>query len=106
MSQSNKILDKEAKIQCQWCGKEDTLKKWNDTTYEQCKNREMKRLYMSVTDTRAYAKNSGKFYKCPNCGQWLKGSQLIINSTNISLSKLGREPIIQLNKEGEGDEEE
>ncbi len=104
MAKQHKLWAKDIKIVCQWCAEESALEDWDQNTYSQCTNREMRRLYMSVADLKAYEKDSGKFYKCPKCGQWLKGSQLILISDDESIRKLGGEPIIQLTKREDNEE--
>lgn len=66
------------KIRCGWCYKESTVGEWNDLTYSQCTNREMKRLFQPLMDKRAFNRNSVSFYQCPLCGKWLRGNQLTL----------------------------
>ena len=91
-------LNEKTIIECQWCQLPSYLENWENTTYSACTSRDMRRAYMHLTEVKAFYHNSGKFYKCPNCSKWLKGSQLIVKSTDIKLSKLGREPIVALPK--------
>ena len=92
-------LDPNLMIKCQWCNGEKTLDEWDKNTYAQCTSREMRRLYMHLHETKAFRRDSGKFYKCPICGQWLKGSQLIVVSDDEKLKRLGGEPIIVIKRQ-------
>lgn len=89
-----KIRDTEI-IKCPRCGSKHILAEWENTTYGQCTSREMKRAYISLSVDRAYKEKSNTFYMCPRCNQWSRGSQLIIESDDIELVKLGRKPIIR-----------
>lgn len=70
------MLDKKRKIQCPWCFKISSLGEWDDTTYSKCTNREMKRLYTSLTQKKAFKSNGESYYLCPICGKWSKGNEL------------------------------
>ena len=83
-------LSRNEDVICGWCGAINTLGKWSDLTYSKCTNREMKRAFQPLTDSKAFMKNTKSYYICPDCGKWSKGSQLkIINSDNDEVSKLG-----------------
>lgn len=90
-----KSLRADLQIRCQRCDKISMLKEWDNNTYKQCVNREMKRLYMHLYNPKAFNKRTGKFYKCPKCGEWLGGHQLYVISDNPEESALGGESIIQ-----------
>lgn len=88
------MLDRNLDIRCAWCIKISKLGAWNDNTYAHCTNREMKRAFLSLTDKKAFLKNSNKFYMCPLCEKWSRGSQLrIVNTEDKTLIKLGGEPV-------------
>ncbi len=91
-------LDGQLNIKCQWCTKCSTLQEWDDNTYKECTSREMRRAYMKPDNPKAFKEATGKFYRCPKCGQWLKGSQLVIDTDNKELSRLGGQPILKFNQ--------
>ena len=91
-------LSETDKIKCQWCNETANLDNWEQSTYRECKSREMKRKYTSLYDVRAFKHTSKTFYKCPCCGKWLRGSQLTItDAKNSEHLKLGGESIIKTN---------
>ncbi len=85
-------------ISCQWCGVPSTLQEWDDISYKDCTSREMRRAYMHLSNERAFNKKYNKFYKCPNCGKWLKGCQLMVRSSDKNIASLGNEPVIDLSQ--------
>ena len=90
-------IDRNEKVLCSWCGKISTLGEWNDTSFSQCKNREMRRTFIQLTEDKAFYRKSDTFYMCPKCGRWSRGSQLkIVGTTNPYLKKLGGESIINI----------
>lgn len=87
-------LSRNEKVRCGWCFDTSNLGEWSDLTYSECRNREMKRLFVPLTERGAFKRNSKSFYKCPKCGKWLRGSQLkIIRSNDKSLESLGGEAV-------------
>ncbi len=91
------MISKTSLVRCPWCEKENTVEKWNDGTFAQCTNREMKRDFMPMTNEKAFKKNSVSFYVCPNCGKWTRGSQLLlIRGQNNSNNELSAEPLIKI----------
>ena len=93
------MLDRKLDVKCPWCGKTSHLGDWNDSTYNRCTSREMKRAFTNLTDKRAFMKNSDTFYICPKCEQWSRGCQLsIVNTENKSLLSLGRQPKMMFGK--------
>ena len=101
MSKKAKVeISLKEKIKCQWCNKKSTLEDWENNTYKECINREMKRAYTHLYEKRAFIKSTDSYYKCPQCGKWLAGSELIIvDSNNKKLEKLGRQSIICIENE-------
>ena len=88
-------LERGLKVRCPWCGKAVTLGEWNDLTYSKCVNREMKRLFEQLTDSKAFGKNTKSFYICPSCNTWSRGNQLrIVDTEDPKLKKLGGANII------------
>ena len=71
-------LSKELEIVCGWCYSKSKLSEWDNKTFEQCTNREMKRAYVSLTNEKVFKKGSEKYYICPKCGKWLLGENLTI----------------------------
>ena len=89
-------IDKKEKIRCGWCLKESTLGEWNDLTYSKCTNREMKRDFTQLTDSKAFLRKSDTFYLCPKCNKWSRGCQLkIVDSDNPALNRLGGESMFK-----------
>jgi hypothetical protein len=63
-------------IVCDWCSAESTAEDWNKTSYEQCKNRKMKRAFKPVEDTVGNKLGAKFYYMCPKCKQWVNGAKL------------------------------
>lgn len=88
-------IDRKEHVQCGWCFKESTLGEWNDFTFSKCVNREMKRDFTPLNDSKAFFRKSNTYYQCPKCEMWCRGSQLkIVNTDNEYLKKLGGESTI------------
>lgn len=93
------MLAEDEHIKCNWCNSVSTAKNWNDETFNCCNNREMKRKFLSIFNEKAFSKNGQKYYKCPVCKNWSKGSQLsIVDTDNRYLLSLGGEPVIKHTK--------
>lgn len=90
---SKMVLSEDIPIICPWCSNKSSAGEWDENTYKQCTCRKMRRLYLNIRDTRAFYRESNKYYKCPKCGMWSKGSQLKIDSDDPKLRKLGGEPL-------------
>lgn len=93
---SNRIhkLSAEARVKCQWCLSDNAPKEWDSVTFSECKTREMKRSYKSIINIGSWYDT---FYKCPNCGMWSKGSQLLVLDGNGNIKRgLGGEPIFKV----------
>lgn len=88
-------------MKCQWCNGVAEAEKWNSVTHSECTSREMKRAFRDIYKTSVWLKSSDHFYKCPNCGTWSRGSQLVLlNSKGEVIRGLGCEPIMTIkNKE-------
>lgn len=86
-------------VRCPRCQTMHSLKEWNDASYAQCKSREMKRSYTKLTEERAFNAKRNAFYLCPECNQWARGSQLIIESDDPRLVKLGRKSVISCDED-------
>lgn len=88
-------IDKKEKVRCGWCFKDSTLGEWNDLTFSKCVNREMKRDFTQLTDSKAFFRKTNAFYICPKCFTWSRGSQLrIVDTDNEYLKKLGGEAVM------------
>lgn len=61
---------------CAYCFEESTAKQWNDTSFAQCTNREMKRSFTQLDDTKALLPKSNTYYMCPKCRNWNKSNLL------------------------------
>lgn len=89
-------IDRNEKVRCGWCFKDSQLGEWNDLTYNSCTNREMRRDFTPLTDSKAFMHKSDTYYKCPKCLTWSRGSQLkIVDTHNESLKRLGGEPTVK-----------
>lgn len=87
-------IDRKEIVRCGWCFKDSTLGEWNDLTYSKCTNREMKRDFTHLTDSKAFLHKSNTFYICPKCSVWSRGSQLrIVDTENAFLKRLGGESV-------------
>lgn len=71
-----KVLADDCIIECPLCGESNGIVTWNDTSYVECKNREMRKLYTPLTSFKAFSSNKRSYYKCPNCGEWVSGEGL------------------------------
>ena len=91
------MIDRNEHVRCSWCYGVSPLGDWNDLTYSQCTNREMKRAFRSLKNRQVWGKESKNFYKCPNCANWSRGNKLRVISDNAELSKLGNEPLFKIN---------
>jgi len=91
------MLEKDTMIKCGWCGNKNTAEKWNDLSFSECTNREMRRAYTQIYNEKTFSRKANTFYKCPSCGMWSRGSELaIVDTDDEKLLKLGREPIVKL----------
>lgn len=86
-------------VKCPWCEKESSLGDWDDTSYQECISREQKRAYRSLADSKVWGRESKNFFKCPKCGQWVRGNKLSINSDNPTLNRLGRSPLLEVHNQ-------
>ena len=71
-------IDRHEKVRCGICLKESELGEWDDLSFSKCINRQLKKLYLHLTEKKAFLKKTNSYYMCPKCKQWLKGSQLKI----------------------------
>ena len=91
------MIPNDTNILCPWCECKCTLKDWNENTYKECKSREMRRKYTQLNNEKAFKRKTDTYYKCPVCGKWLRGSQLVIVDTeDARLLRLGREPVVKV----------
>lgn len=60
-------------LTCPKCGREATVKEWDDNTYRQCTTRQMRRDYISLTRKKAYKESSDTYYQCLFCNDWIEG---------------------------------
>ena len=94
------MLSRDSIVRCPWCDKTSTLGEWNDNTYAQCTNREMKRDFMPLMDERAFKKNSVSFYMCPLCKKWSRGSKLVLKTNrNNKIDELGGCNLVEIVKD-------
>ena len=73
----------EQKIICSYCFRENAAKEWNDLSYSKCTNREMKRAFTKLDDTKALLPKADAYYMCPSCNKWNKSDTMrIVNDNN------------------------
>lgn len=95
------VINKQEKIQCGWCGEKATLEEWDNLTYSQCTNREMRRAYTSLTNEKAFLTKTDTYYECPNCHKWSRGNQLsFVDTEDPKLLRLGGKPTLSNNNQG------
>lgn len=85
-------------VRCPRCGKTSSLRDWDDKSYKACLSREMRRAFVHLKNEKAFKRSTDTFYLCPKCNNWSRGSQLTIESEDIKLKKLGREPLFNIVK--------
>lgn len=94
---SNIKILKDSKIKCQWCSGVERAEIWNDKTFSECTTREMRRAFKEIYRTSVWMKGSNHFYKCPNCGSWSRGSQLVLlNKSDEVVKGLGCESVLTI----------
>lgn len=95
MANKNSLVKENSQVKCQWCSGITDAKSWNAETFKQCSSREMKRAFKDIYNIQVWLKNSDNYYKCPKCGTWSRGNQLILldNKGNIVRS-VGNVPIM------------
>ena len=84
-----RVLHELTEVICPWCHEKSTVKEWDDNTYKCCTSREMRRLYLSIKEVKAFYKGSGKYYKCPKCNMWSEGCNLRMDTCDPELIRLG-----------------
>lgn len=90
-------IKKEDKVKCQWCEGVYEAETWNDATLKECKSREMKRAFRPIYNKQVWSKTSQHFYKCPRCGMWSKGNQLILlDNEEKQVRGIGGQPIMRI----------
>ena len=90
-------IGKDEKVKCQWCEGEFSAESWNDSTYSECKSREMKRAFRPIFNRQVWGKTSQHFYKCPRCGMWSKGNQLVLLDKNGKVVRgIGGQPVMKI----------
>jgi uncharacterized C2H2 Zn-finger protein len=57
----------------------------------------MRKDYKHLYNEKVFKRNSGSFYKCPNCNKWVQGDNLYI--MNDRYAHLGRRRIIRTSKD-------
>lgn len=90
-------IKKEDKVKCQWCEGIYEAETWNNETLKECKSREMKRAFKPIFNKQVWGKASQHFYKCPKCGMWSKGNQLVLlDDEGKRVKGLGGQPIMNI----------
>lgn len=94
------ILTDDINVVCPWCKHRDTLKNWNESTFNACVTREQKRAFRSLKNNRVWSKDSDYFYVCPICGKWCRGNKLkAITNELKEIEELGGLPLVNSIKE-------
>lgn len=90
-------ISEDSKVKCQWCTATLEAKLWNENTFKQCSSREMRRAFKEIYRHSVWMKDSSFFYKCPNCGCWSRGSQLVLLDSKGEVVKgYGCEPVMKV----------
>lgn len=90
-------IKEDSLIQCQWCGKNSEASEWNLNTFNQCYTREMRRAFKPVYNLKVWGRDSKNFYKCPKCGVWSRGNQLILlKDDGGTAENIGRNPVMKI----------
>ena len=92
-----KTLPESERVICPWCDKDSSLKEWDDTTFSECISREQKRAFKHLTDPRVWKSTSESFFKCPLCGQWVRGNKLRLKNWTPDYKGLGGRPLFEVN---------
>lgn len=88
------MISREEQVKCPRCSRVSSLGAWDDKTYGMCTSREMRRAFKSLTNEKSFKQSADTFYICPKCNSWSRGSQLIIESEDKELRKLGRQSVV------------
>ena len=93
-------ITNDSMVRCQWCDEEYEAGEWNDNTFKACTSRSMRRSFKEITSPKAWEHNAKFFYKCPGCGQWLRGNQLVLlDSDGNIVHNMGGTPIFKVIKQ-------
>ena len=89
------MIEHNTKVKCQWCQIDNTAEEWNNTTLSECKSRGMRRAFKPIFDIKVFGKNSKHFFKCPSCGMWSRGNQLLpLDESGAKIKGLGGYPVM------------
>ncbi|MBR1453948.1 MAG: hypothetical protein IJ593_04820 [Lachnospiraceae bacterium] len=86
-------------VKCPWCMRRISIEEVSEYTFSKCKNREMKRDFLKLTDVRAWSKTKKYYFICPECNQWASGSQYEVCSADAKYRNLGKEPVITIKQD-------
>lgn len=87
----------DAEIECPWCNKRAEATHWNNNTKASCLTREQRRAFKEIYDPKQWKSTTKSYYKCPNCGQWIKGNSLRLEiEISGEMRKIGYAPIMRL----------
>ncbi len=104
MDKKKTKIKQDSIVKCQWCAAHIKAKEWNDTTFKECTSREMKRAFKDIYEKSVWTKDSDHFYKCPNCGTWSRGAQLLlIDKNGETIKGFGGAPIMIISNKGKQD---
>lgn len=90
------MIKDNVKIKCPNCFKIRALRDWNRNTFSRCTTNEMKASYLRLNSEKAFTKAGDAYYCCPECERLIKGCQLIIESNDPRLVRLGRQPLYEI----------
>ena len=62
-------LNRDARIACPWCQETSTVGETDDESFAQCRNREMRREYTHMMNSKSMRADTQVYFKCPKCGK-------------------------------------
>lgn len=85
------------RVKCPWCLSDFEAISWNDNTFKECRSREMRRVFRDIYNPQVWGRSSDHYYKCPSCGMWSKGNQLILlDESGEPVKGMGGQPIVRV----------
>lgn len=92
-------LSRNLDVKCPMCGEVNKLGEWSDGAFARCVNREMKRAFKPLTDSKSFEVSSDLYYVCPKCSSWVGGYALkIVNTEDKFLLSLGGKPNMRISR--------
>lgn len=66
-------------IWCPLCEEKATAREWDEYSFNECKNRRMRRDFTHIYSNNALDRNGQNNYKCKGCGKWVHGFLLRVD---------------------------